>query len=274
MAIQLIAFDLDGTLLNAEKEITEENRAALREAAARGILLVPASGRLYPGLPPELHTPDFRYCILCNGMTVYDSVADRRLFEHLIPLEEALALFDYAESVGAFYDVYADDLPWITAEKFERLPELIKDPSVLKMMLALRHPVPELRSFLVQRGKPVQKVQFLFTDPDKRLEQLREMPKRFPMYNITSSLYCNIEINNKAASKGLALEALCRELGLDVAETMAIGDASNDLGMLRTAGLGVAMANAAPDIRAAADLVTDSCEDSGVGRAIRRYALS
>ena len=273
MAIRLIAFDLDGTLFNAKKEITAENLAALREAAERGILLVPASGRLYPGLPQELKTPAFRYCILCNGMTVYDSREERRLFEYTIPLDETLAFFDYAESIGIFYDVYADDLAWITASLYERLPELITDPSFRNMMKTLRHPVPDLRRYLVERGGDVQKVLFYFTDLEQRREQLREMPKLFPNHNITSSIYCNIEINNKKADKGLALAALCREIGLDVGETMVLGDGSNDLGMFRTAGLSVAMANAEETVKQAADAVTGSCEESGVAQAIRRFAL-
>ena len=273
MAIKLIAFDLDGTLLNAKKEITEENRLALREAAARGIALVPATGRFYPGLPGELRAPACRYSILGNGTTVYDREEDRRLFEYEISLEDALAFFDYADSVGAYYDVYADDLAWISASFYERLSEVITDDSFRNMMKKLRHPVPDLREFLITRGRKVQKVLFYFAEPEKRREQLREMPKRFPGFNITSSIYCNIEINSRLADKGLALEALCRELGIDRKETMALGDGSNDLGMFRSAGRSVAMANAEEEVRAAADFVTASCEESGAGRAIWRYAL-
>ncbi len=273
MAIKLIAFDLDGTLLNAKKEITEENRLALREAAARGILLVPASGRFYPGLPAELRGPDYRYSILGNGTTVYDREEDRRLFEYEISLEDTLALLDYADSVGAYYDIYADDLAWISTPFYERLNEIITDEGFCNMMKQLRHPVPDLRAYLIERGREVQKVLYYFVEPEKRREQLREMPKRFPAFNITSSIYCNMEINSCLADKGLALEALCRELGIRPEETMALGDGSNDLGMFRLAGLSVAMANAEEEIRRAADAVTESCEDSGVGRAIWRYAL-
>lgn len=273
MGIKLIAFDLDGTLLNSRKEITPDNLAALHAAAEKGILTVPASGRLYPGLPRELKGKDFRYSILCNGMTVYDAAEDMKLCDYPISLEETLRFFDYADSIGIFYDCYADDHPRITGSIYERLPELITDPSFLAMMLNLRKPVKDLRSWLIERGAPVQKILFYFTDLNQRLEQLREMPALFPDYNITSSIYCNIEINSKAADKGKALLALCEKLGIDPGDTMVLGDGLNDLGMFRVSGLRVAMANAADEVKAAADHVTGSCEESGVAAALKKYVL-
>lgn len=273
MGIKLIAFDLDGTLLNSRKEITPDNLAALHAAAEKGILTVPASGRLYPGIPRELKGKDFRYSILCNGMTVYDAAEDMKLCDYPISLEETLRFFDYADSIGIFYDCYADDHPRITKSIYERLPELITDPSFLSMMLQLRKPVKDLRSWLIERGAPVQKILFYFTDLNQRLEQLREMPALFPDYNITSSIYCNIEINSKAADKGKALLALCEKLGIDPGDTMVLGDGLNDLGMFRVSGLRVAMSNAADEVKAAADHVTGSCEESGVAAALKKYVL-
>ena len=97
MGIRLIAFDLDGTLLNSRKEVTPENLAALHAAAEKGILTVPASGRLYPGLPDELKGSDFRYSILCNGMTVYDAAEDMKLCDYPISLEEETRLHQQLE---------------------------------------------------------------------------------------------------------------------------------------------------------------------------------
>ena len=78
------------------------------------------------------------------------------------------------------------------------------------------------------------------------------------------------EKNQAAANKGTALEALCRHLGVTMEETIAFGDGTNDLTMLRAAGLGVAMGNAAPEVKAAADMVTDDNEHSGVAKVIRK----
>lgn len=273
MAIKLIAFDLDGTLLTSRKEITPETRAALRAAADKGILTVPASGRLYPGLPEKLKGPDFRYSILCNGMIVYDALEDRKLCEYPLSFEETMRFLDYAESIGIFYDCYADDLAWMSKDIYDDLPRLITDPNFLKMLKELRTPVYDLRSWLVERHKPVQKLLFYFMDPQQRLEQLKIMPELFTDYNITSSIYCNIEINTKASDKGTALRSLCEKLGIDIRDTMVFGDGLNDIGMFRTAGLSVAMANADPALKAEADFVTAGNDENGVAAAIRRFAL-
>lgn len=273
MGIKLIAFDLDGTLLDKQKRISAENLAALDAASDKGILTVPASGRFYPGIPAELKKSYGRYYILGNGMTVYDAVKDVKLCSYEISLAETLRFFEYADSIGSFYDCYADDNVYISQPIYDRLPELIVDKNFLNMMYSLRKPVDDLRAWLIARNKPVQKILFYFTDPEQRLEQLELMPKLYPEYNITTSIYCNAEINSKNADKGKALELLCRKLGISTDETMVLGDELNDIGMFRTAGLRVAMANANDALKAEADYITGSCDESGVAQAIWKYAL-
>ena len=85
-----------------------------------------------------------------------------------------------------------------------------------------------------------------------------------PALRRTSSLPSNIEITHKEAHKGAALTWLCGHLGVDVADAVAFGDGDNDLSMIRTAGDGVAMANAIPEVLASADHVTSSCDEAGV----------
>lgn len=94
------------------------------------------------------------------------------------------------------------------------------------------------------------------------------VPQLFPGIIASSSLRNNVELNSVTAGKGLALQALCEELGMSAAEAVAFGDGSNDTDMLRRAGLGIAMANAAPEVKAAADRLTATNNEAGVARAI------
>ena len=103
------------------------------------------------------------------------------------------------------------------------------------------------------------------------LEKLLEKSGRF---EVTSSIPNNLELNGKGVDKGKALLALAGILGLERAQVMACGDSSNDVAMLRAAGLGVAMGNATPEALAAADVQTASNDEDGVALAIRRYVLS
>ena len=86
---------------------------------------------------------------------------------------------------------------------------------------------------------------------------------------MTTALMRNLEINAKDANKGSALKALAEDLGVPIAQTMAFGDGTNDLSMLKMAGCGIAMQNAVDIVRRSADLVTGSCDEDGVAQGIR-----
>ena len=273
MDIRLIAFDLDGTFLNHEKEIPPRNLDAIRAAAEAGIWIVPASGRLYNGMPDALKLPFIRYYICGNGLCVYDAQENKELFSYTIPNELALRTFDYAEQLGLPYDCYQNNRALISHNYLERIGEIITEPAILKFVRSIREPVGDLRAVVADNGEPVQKIQFYFRDPQERRRQLALLPRLFPEYCISSSISCNIEINIAAAHKGHALDTLTRRLGFTPAEAMAFGDGINDISMLQTAGLGVAMANAEPSVLAAADAVTASCDEAGVAQAIETYAL-
>ena len=138
-------------------------------------------------------------------------------------------------------------------------------------MERLRTPVPELRAYLREKGEALQKLQLYFTDLALRERLLRELPERYPTLAVTTSIPFNIEINSALSTKGRALESLCKMLGIDPTGTIAFGDGSNDISLLRAAGCGVAMANAEPAVKAAADRVTRTNDASGVAAVIEEY---
>ena len=269
---RLIAFDLDGTFLDDEKQIPEENLRAIERAAGRGVEIVPATGRIYRGIPEELKAlPFIRYYILSNGAAVYDAREDRLLYRGDIPLELALRCYAYLDSLPVIYDCYQNEMGYMSRAMYERAEEyLAGEPGILKLVHQLRVPVEDLKETLRRRGEPLQKLQMYFRpeDLDERERQLKQIPALFPALKATSSVSCNIEVNSVEAGKGKALAALCRALGLSLEETVAFGDGTNDLEMLRCAGLGVAMENASDEVKAGADLVTARNTDCGVARCL------
>ena len=138
----------------------------------------------------------------------------------------------------------------------------------------LRSPVENFRQTIKARNRGVQKIQMFFLDLQLRLQMLEELPKWFPDINVTASLSNNIELNSRDAHKGKALLELCRCLQIDPSQTMVFGDGLNDLTMLQTAALSVAMGNAVPQAKAVADYVTDTNDNDGVAKAIRRFCLA
>lgn len=272
MDIKLICFDLDGTFLDDKKNIPPENLRALELAASKGAAIVPATGRIYNGIPESLRSlPFMRWFITVNGAYLYDAANDTAAARAEISLDRAIAFYEYADTIGVPYDCYQDNWGYMTAWMLDWAADHIPDPGIRRLVTGLRTPVPELKAWLRDKGADVQKLQLYFEDMGLRARQLRELPERFPDFSVSSSVPFNIEINAKNATKGHALLTLCNLLGIDPARSMAFGDGTNDLDMLQNAGVGVAMANAAPELLEATDYITATNNEAGVAKAIERF---
>lgn len=271
MKYKIIAFDLDGTLLDDEKNIPPENLDAMKRAAELGIILAPATGRIYNGIPATLRElPFIRYCICMNGAWVGDVREKRTLYSAEIPAKRAVELLRFMDGLPVIYDCYQDDWGWMSRSMYEKVYEYVSDKKVAELTQRTRNQVDDLKALLLERGRPVQKMQMHFKDHAARLEWLEKLPKLWPDISVTSSIASNIELNAAAANKGEALLALCSALKVAPEDSIAFGDGTNDISMLRAAGVGVAMENAEPEVKAAADMLTGNNNAAGVAQAIRR----
>ena len=273
-AVKLLALDLDGTLLNSKKELTPRTRDALYAAAEAGVEIVPTTGRFFTGMPEVIQKlPFLHYAVTINGAQVYDIRRQKAVSTAEIPLEAALRVLEYLDGFPVIYDCYQDSWGWMTRAMQENAAAFVPFDYALRMVRALRTPVDELKAYLQERGRGVQKLQ-LFTPGDALRGQLfKDLTARFGTLNVSTSMPCNIEINDAHANKGEAIASLAAYLGLPMAATMAIGDGLNDRSMIQMTGLGVAMANACPEILALADEVTASCDEDGAALAIERHCV-
>ena len=274
MDIRVIAFDLDGTFLDDGKHIPPENLAALEAAAARGCLIVPATGRIYVGIPEALRSlPFMRWYITANGSYLYDAVEDRAVARAEIAPRRAVEFLRFADTLPVLYDCYQDNFGYISRGFLDRVPEFVTDPGILRLVRELRTPVEELKAYLLEKGEGVQKLQLYFRDMELRRRMLRELPGQWPDLSFSTSVPFNIEINSSAATKGQALCTLCRLLDIDVGAALTLGDGTNDMDLITRAGTGVAMGNADPELKAAAAWVTGDNNHGGFADAVRRFAL-
>lgn len=273
MDIKLIAFDLDGTMLNDKKELSEENRRALLEAAEKGIEIVPATGRLPMALPECLKDLPIHYGIFINGAEITDLRQGKSLGQTLIPWEQAIEVYRQAEQYPIIYDCYMDNKAYMSQAFRPRIPEFALNEHYLQMMTQLRIPVPELKEYLAQEKRGVQKLQFYFRKDQYPLREELLLGWKIPGIEVSSSVPNNLELNHEKGTKGHALKKLADHLGLDMSQTMAFGDGANDLSMIRMAGLGIAMKESWPPLKECADYVTGSCNESGVAAAIRKFCL-
>ena len=262
--VKLLALDLDGTLLNSQKELTLRTRDALYAAAGAGVEIVPTTGRFFTGMPEVIQKlPFLHFAITINGAQVYDIREKKAVSTAEIPLETALRVLEYLDGFPVIYDCYQDNWGWMTRSMQENAAAFVPIDHSLRMVRSLRTPVDELKAYLREQNRSVQKLQLFTPDDALRLGLLKDLAERFPSLSVSTSMPCNIELNDAHANKG----------GLPMAATMAIGDGLNDRSMIKMAGTGVAMANACPEILALADEVTASCDEDGAALAIERHCV-
>ena len=273
--IGIVALDLDGTLLDSQKRLSEVNRRALARAAAAGAQIVPTTGRVFGMMPEAVRDlPFVRYAITINGAQVYDRVDDRVVAREEIPLGTAVALMELLDGFDVIYDCYRNSWGWMTAALQDKAEAYATDGHYLRMLREFRRPVPELKAHLRDTAADgdVQKI-MLFSrndaDPEPVLGAIaRAVAEKFPGIRVTASTRNNLELNIASAHKGRALERLAGHLGLTLANCMAFGDGLNDLTMVESAGVGVAMANAVDEVKRAAKIVTASNDEDGVAKTL------
>ena len=278
--IKIISLDLDGTLLDSQKRLSEANRAALEEAAAKGVHIVPTTGRFFGMMPQAVRDlPFVRYAITINGAQVYDRETDTAIVREEIPLDMALDIISLLDGYDVIYDCYRSNWGWMTESLQAKAEDYATDAHYLKMVREFRKPVPDLKEYLKSTAAEgdVQKV-MLFARNTPGSESVTKaiteaVSERFPSIKTTSSTWNNLELNIATAHKGNSLKRFAEHLGYTLDNCMALGDGTNDLSMIEAAGLGVAMSNAHPLVLAAANHVTASNDEDGVARAIRNFVL-
>lgn len=273
MSIQLIALDLDGTLLDSRKRLPDRNRKAIEACIARGIQVVPCTGRTAEGVPSMIkEISGIRYAITVNGGMIEDMekklVLDRRLMEK----ETALSVLEQIKDRHIMYDIYADGQGISEDRFYNHLDEYKVTKEIQVLVKKTRRVVPDIIEYVKKKPGMVDKVNLFFSDLDER-EEIRALLKQRTDVIVSSSLYNNLEINALGAEKGEALLRLASILGLSREETMACGDGDNDFSMIRLAGTGVAMKNGEESLKAVADYITGSNDEAGVAQAIEKLVL-
>ena len=177
----------------------------------------------------------------------------------------------FLDGFDVIYDCYQDNWGRMTQAMQEKAEEYAQCPHYVKMIREFRKPYPDLKEYLRGRNCNVQKIMLFARDPAVRDRIASELPAHFDNLAISTSTFNNLEINVASAHKGRALERFAEHFGWTLANCMSFGDGLNDLSMVKMAGTGVAMANAAPEVLAAADYVTLSNDEDGVAAALRHF---
>lgn len=267
MNIKLIAVDIDGTLVNKEKEITPITKKAIFDFMKDKGNFVIASGRPIKGIKryvEELNLTEYNsYLISYNGSLIYDVKNGKPILERYITRDKAHEVIKAADKLGVAVTTYKGDTAYTqyARDKYFKLETSInrlKVEYVDDLIAAVTFDVPKL----LITGEPeiLEKAEIKLKDMIKDVNIFRSEP-------------FFLEIVPNDVNKGSSLELLCNYLNIPIESSMACGDGYNDISLVESAGLGIAMKNAQKPVLECADYVTDSNNEDGVGKVIYKYAL-
>ena len=258
--VRLVFVDMDDTFVTPDKVITPENLRILDLAHERGVQFVPCTGRSVRGLPPRLVAhPSVRFAVCSGGALVYDlraGGAGEKNGEvvHSQPIEKDVvrSLYDDVRDQRITFDLTAEDGVLASSDRWPLYWEAALDDATREMVLSQRTRFEGTTGELIERMDQIFRVNVLYVDDAGRRAVWDAVDAR-PELCRASSIPVNVEITDV-------------HLGVAVADTVAFGDSGNDLSMIEVAGDGVAMGNASPEVKAAADHVAPSCGEAGVAR--------
>ncbi len=261
---RLIAADLDGTLLDDTYRVMPDLLSHINQSRSNGVELVVATGRLYPAALPFIR--DLNVClpvIASNGAVVKDPLTDETICQLPLPMDLAIQVLRFTNDypVQRFVcvrDNFYTDAPEEASRKYSE---------ALRITFTRRIPLETVitgdPTMIVIRGKE-EEISVLTGKLRRHFGDKVYLANSKPFF---------IDINHPEASKGSALSNLCRRMGIDPGDVIAVGDGWNDLEMFKVAGMGIAVANAPDSLKEEADYVCDHPAYKGVIEVIKRFIL-
>ena len=268
---RLVALDMDGTLLNSEKRITEYTKNLINQALDSGKEVVLSTGRCIPELEDTFaELPKLRYAICVSGSLIYDVKNRKTILSY--PLSPNLCHKILAE--GKKEDVMVHFLGTKSVVQEDKLDCMDRYGMGIytNMFKKVTSPVKDIYAYYDQYEIPLNKLNLYHTSVEARARSLKRLAG-LPL-ELVFAEGLSLECSAIGVTKGNGLLDLCHYLDIPVEETIAVGDADNDLAILRTAGLSVAMGNANENVKAICDIQVADCDHDGCAEVIEKYLLS
>lgn len=268
---RLAAMDMDGTLLTDDKYLQKETLQAIEEADLAGKLIALCTGRplseLKPYLPLLGHV---RYGILESGGCIYDFREKKVLSRHTLPstiIPEILSIMKLEEIMP---QAIIEGKSFVSTVDLENM-----DHFQMGIYSSLYHevasPVEDMFHLIEENASLISKLNLYHVSRQASMRTSQRL-EHLPVVR-TYAEHSSLELSPMGVDKGSGLKELAAYLGIPMDQTIAVGDADNDIPSLKEAGLGVAMKNAKTDVLACADVITDDNEHDGCGKIIRQYLL-
>ncbi len=280
MGYRLICIDMDGTLLNSSKQISEKTKITLLKAHQRGVHIVIATGRTYADAEYYASHIGLQSPIIAsNGAYIQDKERHQLIYQSLLSKKLALRILDICKRYHVSPNFHTPNREYYASIGLIIMWNLFRLKNRIKQTNrgGYRKYIPgyrQLQKIVEQEQDHIVKCVVIQFINKGKLPKLRSELSRITELEIVSSGSNNIEINYQGTSKGKGVEILARHYNIPREEIIAIGDNENDLSMIEYAGLGVAMGNALDVVKKKADYITDTNDNDGVAQVIDKFVLN
>ena len=270
---KMIAIDLDGTLLNSNKEISQENKKYIKYAMEKGIKVLICSGRIYTGAKVFAEQLSVEGpMVVCNGAMIRDVKTGETYYSNMLSKEDCIKVVDLLHKEGIYFHTYIDDIMYAEKLDYAALYYMIKSKDLSSDFRIDVKVVESVKDIVVKSSENPAKIVVMSSKLEELL-RVRKFVEDISTIEVVSSNYDNFEVLNRGVSKGKALEIISRKFSIKREEIIAIGDNENDCSMLEYAGLSIAMGNAEDKVKNICDFVVPSNDEDGVAYAIKKFVL-
>ena len=262
---KIIFIDIDGTLRNDKKEITEKTKETIRKTIEKGIYVLICSGR------PTKYVEEVSkealassYVIGCNGGEIYDYKEKKTIYLNALEQGEIMTLWNIANRYDVQFSMISNGRRIVKKQTDDETDILLEEPieNFVTDNLVTQCVFSSLNLENIRNSKEeindIKKIEIV--NLSKCLEN-NKFPKEKPFF---------LDITCKDTSKGNAIKKLCEYLKIDLKDSVAIGDSYNDVTMFEIVGHSVAMGNAPEDIKRIVDEVTDTNNEDGVAKFLEK----
>lgn len=264
---KLVALDMDGTLLKEDKTISKENLTAIEKAKENGVKFVLATGRPIKGIEKYLKQLDLisdnDYAVSFNGAVIQNTKTGEIISKNYMNLNDLKYLYGISKKLNVNIHLLT---PYsCVTPKLNKYSQLESDINNIPLQIVDFDSIDKTTTI----------VKIMFIDDESILDKVIE---RLPndihdRYTVLRSAPFFLEFINKAVNKGFGVKTLAKNLGINQEEIICMGDAENDIHMIKYAGLGVAMGNAFPAVKEVANYITKTNENHGVAHVIKKFIL-
>lgn len=266
---KLIAFDMDGTLLNSEKKITPSTAEAVHRAMAQGIYVVFNTGRCMAELREYFSVLDVPYINSVSGALVLDRQTQQTVYSNALPVDIVSRILE----IAAPEDIMIHLLIQQSIVQKDKIPQM--DRYHMGVYRSMYEKVTDKWDDLSARYQadpfPVPKVNLYHTSPEARTRTRQKILAQNLSVEMIDAESTSLEISAKGLDKGIGLEKLCSYLHLSMSEVVVVGDADNDAEAMKKAGLSIAMGNANDRIKSIADTIVNDNDHDGCKEALERF---